>query len=329
MRGGWPGALAAWSGFTLPSALALYLFAQGAGAIHGGFGLGVIDGLKALAVAVVAHAVLGMGRSLSPGGARLALALAALGTLAVWNAPLAQLAVIVAGGVLGPVLGLGDGRGQPKAGHLGRVPARRAGAVCVALAIVLLAAVPAAVAAGIGGGGLALFEAFYRAGALVFGGGHVVLPLLESSVVAPGWVAPADFVAGYGAAQAVPGPIFTFAAYLGAIAGIGPGGVAGAAIALAGIFLPGLLLVAGMLPFWDALRRVAPARAVLAGVNAAVVGVLASALYDPVFVAGIADELDFALGAAAFCALAVWRAPVWAVVLAVALAGGARGALGL
>jgi len=330
MRGGWPGALAAWAGFTLPSAAAMVAFAYGAGALGGGFAEGVIAGLKILAVAVVAHAVLGMGRSLTPDRPRLAIALAVIGFLALWTAPLAQVAAIVAGGLAGLALGLGGAAEARETGAFpGAVPARRTGLVLVGVAVALLALLPTLVATGIGGQALALFEAFYRAGALVFGGGHVVLPLLEGSVVAPGWVDAETFLAGYGAAQAVPGPLFTFAAFLGAAAEPAPNGLAGAAIGLAGIFLPGLLLVAGMLPWWQAFRGWAPARAVLAGVNSAVVGVLASALYDPVFTAGVRDPLDFALAAAAFFALVAWRAPVWAVVIAMALAGGVVGAAGL
>jgi len=197
------------------------------------------------------------------------------------------------------------------------------------LALVLLIGLPLMVAAGIGGQGLALAEAFYRAGALVFGGGHVVLPLLEASVVAPGWVSADAFLAGYGAAQAVPGPLFTFAAYLGWVAEPAPNGPAGAAIALVAIFLPGLLLIVGLLPWWGAIRAWPRARAALAGVNAAVVGVLAAALYDPVFTAAVAVPLDLALAAAVYFALVSWRAPVWSAVLAMALIGGVRGLAGL
>jgi chromate transporter len=329
-RGGWRGGLAAWTGFTLPSAIALVLFAQGAAAMTGDLAQGMIAGLKVLAVAVVGHALLGMGRSLCPDPPRLALALAALFALALVGGPFAQVAVILAGGAIGFAFGLGRTDAAQAEGSIGGAgPSRRTGMALVGLALALLVALPLLAAAGIGGQALALMDAFYRAGALVFGGGHVVLPLLESAVVGPGWVAAPDFLAGYGATQAVPGPIFTFAAYLGAVAGPEPNGLAGAAIALVAIFLPGLLLMAGMLPFWDRLRGLAPARSVLAGVNAAVVGVLAAAFYDPVLTAGVGDGLDFALAAAAFFALTVWKLPVWTVVLAVALAGAALGGLGL
>jgi len=329
-RGGWLGGLAAWTGFTLPSALALVLFAQGAALMTGDVAQGVIAGLKVLAVAIVGHALLGMGRSLCPDRPRLALALAALFALALVPGPLAQVAVILAGGAIGLALGLGGDDGATVEGSIGGAgPGRRAGAALVGLAIALLVGLPLLAAAGIGGQAMALFDAFYRAGALVFGGGHVVLPLLESAVVGPGWVAAPDFLAGYGAAQAVPGPLFTLAAYLGAVAVPEPNGIAGASIALVAIFLPGLLLIAGMMPYWDAFRGLAPARSVLAGVNAAVVGVLGAAFFDPVLSAGIGDSLDFALAAAAFFALTVWKVPVWRVVVALVVAGGTIGGLGL
>ena len=331
MRGGWAGAAAAWAGFTLPSAIVLAAFGLGAGAITHPLGTGAIDGLKLLAVAVVAHALWGMGRSLAPDAARQAVALAALVLLAVWAGPPGQVAAILGGAVAGRVLSLGDASGAPgpaDAMLAGRMPAPRTGAALIAVALGLLALLPVLTATGVGGQATALFEAFYRAGALVFGGGHVVLPLLEESVVAPGWVDAETFLAGYGAAQAVPGPLFTIAAYLGAAAEPAPAGMAGAAIALAAIFLPGLLLVAGALPWWDRLRGWAEARAALAGVNAAVVGVLASAFYDPVFTAGVAGPVDFAVAACAFFALQTGRAPVWAVVLAMAALGAARAVLG-
>lgn len=329
-RGGWAGGAAAWAGFTLPSAAAMVLFAIGADLLDGPVMHGVIAGLKILAVAVIAQALLGMGRSLCPDPPRLALALAALFALALVGGPLGQVAVILAGSAIGFAFGLGRGDATRSEGSVGGAgPGRRAGMALVGLAIALLAALPLLAAAGIGGQAVALFEAFYRAGALVFGGGHVVLPLLEVATVEPGWVTDDQFLAGFGAVQAVPGPIFTFAAYLGAVAEPAPNGLAGAAIALVAVFLPGLLLVAGILPFWDTLRGMARARDALAGVNAAVVGLLAAAFYDPAITAGIRAPLDFALAAAAFFALTVWKVPVWTVVLAVALAGGAIGALGL
>ncbi|MGF1447595.1 MAG: chromate efflux transporter [Pikeienuella sp.] len=330
MRGGWAGAALAWAGFTLPSAVALILVAYGAETLTDPVSLGVIAGLKILAVAVVAQAVLGMGKGLCPDNPRLAIALAAVAVLALWQGPGGQVAVIIAGGLAGIALGLGSAAGEDgEPGFTGYLPGRQLGAVLLGLAVGLLVLLPVLVALGLGGQPTALFEAFYRAGALVFGGGHVVLPLLEESVVGAGWVSDDAFLAGYGAAQAVPGPLFTFAAYLGAASGVEPSGLTGAAIALVAVFLPGILLVAGMLPFWAGFREVSWARAVLAGVNAAVVGVLGAALYDPVFTAAIRDPLDLAMAAAAFFALTRWAAPVWAVVLATAVLGGLIGALGL
>ncbi|MCS5723322.1 chromate transporter, partial [Herbiconiux sp. CPCC 203406] len=197
---------------------------------------------------------------------------------------------------------------------------RVAGGVCLGLFMVLLAGLPV-LAQATGWGALQLFDTFYRAGALVFGGGHVVLPLLQAGVVDPGWVTAEQFVAGYGAAQAVPGPLFTFAAYLGALSTVGPGGAAGATIALAGIFAPGLLLLVGVMPFWNALRSRRWARALLRGTNAAVVGILAAALYDPVFVTAITGPAPAALALLCLALLLVWRVPAWAVVAVGALGG--------
>lgn len=326
LRGGWRGGLAAWAGFTLPSALLMLLFAFGAPALGAGFGGGVIAGLKVLAVAIVAQAVLGMGRSLCPDAPRITIMLAAMALLALWPDPRAQLAAIAFGAVAGLLLPQGTGPDAPPAPERWR---RGSGLPALGMFAALFVFVPLLVQVGLGGHALALFDAFFRAGALVFGGGHVVLPLLEGAVVTPGWVSPEAFLAGYGAAQAVPGPLFTFAAYLGAVAGPDPSGVAGGLIALAAISLPGLLLVAGMLPYWEGVRRRPMARATLAGVNAAVVGILAQALYDPVFLKGIHGPGDLTLATAAFLAITVLRAPVWAAVIALGLAGGLRGAAGL
>ena len=328
-RGGWAGGAAAWAGFTLPSALALLAFASLAGALEGPAAVGALGGLKLLAVAVVAQAVLGMGRSLCPDRSRLALALGALAFLSVWPGVSGQVIVIAAGALAGLALALPVEADAAWDGPAGWRPSRRMGAGLALAMLAILALAPLAVAAGLGGQGLALFEAFYRAGALVFGGGHVVLPLLEAAVVAPGWMTAETFLAGYGAAQAVPGPLFTLSAYLGAAAGPEPNGLAGAAVALVAIFLPGLLLIAGLMPWWAELRRHRAARRALAGINAAVVGVLGAALYDPVFTAAVTSPLDMALGAVAFFALHTWRAPVWAVVLAMAGAGALTGLTGV
>jgi chromate transporter len=317
-RGGLAGGLAAWLGFTLPSAVAMVLFAQGAAALTGPISAGMLHGLQVVAVAVVAQAVWSMARTLSPDRPRATIAIVA--TLIVTAAPTAigQIAAIVAGAAAGAWLC----REGPALGATERlsVPVPRALALAaLALFALLLIGLPIAVAVS---PALAVVDAFYRAGALVFGGGHVVLPLLHASVVVPGWVGEEAFLSGYGAAQAVPGPLFTFAAYLGAIMTEPPAGWPGAALCLVAIFLPGLLLVLGVLPFWVWLGRAALMPASLRGVNAAVVGVLLGALYDPVWTKGIGGPADFALALVAFALLVVWKAPPWLVVL-VSAAGGA------
>ena len=318
LRAGTLGALAAWTGFTLPSAIALVLFAYGVDALGGTLGGGWLHGLKVVAVAVVAQAVLGMMRALAPDRERATLAVVA--AVLVLEVPSAwgQVGAIVLGGVAGILLF----RGEAPADHaaLPVTIGRRTGAVLLALFVVLLIGLPL-IAAAVPSQSVRLFDAFYRAGALVFGGGHVVLPLLQASVVPPGWVSNDAFLAGYGAAQAVPGPLFTFAAYLGAVMGPQPNGWLGAALCLVAVFLPSFLLVIGTLPFWDALRRRPLAQATLRGVNAAVVGLLIAALYNPVWTAGITGPYDFALAAAAFLLLFMWQTPPWLVVVLSALGG--------
>jgi chromate transporter len=311
-RAGLPGGLAAWLGFTAPSVLLLLAFAQFADALGGLLGSSALQGLRIVAVAVVAQAVWGMARSLAPDRPRAAIALAALLVVTLVGGSAGQLAAIALGGVAG----WGLCRGGPAAveGRLQISISRRAGTAALVAFFVLLAGLPL-LARLAGGHALALFEAFYRSGALVFGGGHVVLPLLQQSVVAPGWVSGSDFLAGYGAAQALPGPLFSVAAYLGAVEEPAPHGLAGAAIALAGIFLPGMLILAGALPFWDRFRRRPGAQAVMRGINAAVVGLLGAALYDPVWTGAIRGPRDFVLAALGFVLLVVWRAPPWSVVL--------------
>jgi chromate transporter len=257
-----------------------------------------------------------MARSLAPDRERAAVALGALAVVTVAGGSFGQIGAIVAGAAAGLLL-CRDG-GAPLAGRLRFPVSPRRGALALALfaAVLLLAPLGAA-----GHQAIALFDAFYRAGALVFGGGHVVLPLLRAEVVAPGWVGGEAFLAGYGLAQAVPGPLFTFAAYLGAVMGPAPSGVAGAAIALVAVFLPGLLLVYGMLPFWDALRLRPSAQAAVRGANAAVVGILGAALYNPVWTSAVSAPEDFALAAAGFVLLTVWKAPPWTVVALLAAAG--------
>ncbi len=314
MRAGYLGALAAWVGFTLPSAALLLAFAYGARAMRGPAADGLLHGLKLAAVAVVAQAVLGMTRALAPDRPRASIAVLALAAMALMPGSLAQIGAIVVGGLAGLVLCRRTASSAPMAAV--SPISRRAGAAFLALYALLLAAtfLPAS-------GALALFDAFYRPGALVFGGGHVVLPLLRAAVVAPGWVTDAVFLQGYGAAQAIPGPLFTFAAYLGAVANLGPGGAAGGFFALAAIFLPGFLALMGTLPFWHQLAANSRARAAMAGTNAAVVGLLASALYDPVFTSAIKSPPDFAVAAAAFTLLVVGKAQPLVAVAFSALAG--------
>lgn len=327
-RGGWAGAVLGWAGFTLPSALALMALAAlwGGAPPDGGWMGGVVAGLKLVAVAVVAHAVLGMARSLTPDLPRAALAVLALFVVALFPAAGAQIAAIALAAGLAVAMGLGPPASTATGAPLAAPPVAVGVACLVAFTGLLLAALLA------GGGALAdlpllaqVAAVFYRAGALVFGGGHVVLPLLESGTVGTGLVGAESFLAGYGAAQAVPGPLFTFAAWLGQVASGWPGALA----ALAAIFLPGFLLLMGVLPFWSQLSRRRWALRAIAGANAAVVGILAAALYDPVFTAGVRSPLHFAIAAALFTMLTLWQRPAWQVVLAGAGAGAILGAAGL
>lgn len=324
VRGGLPGALTAWFAFTLPSALLLFAFAMGATLFEGPVGSGVIHGLKLVAVAVVAQAVWGMAQKLCPDRQRAAIALGALLALAFLPTTGGQIGVTVLGGLAGTVLC----RNLPRpGGDTLTIPVPRALAqLCLLLFALLLGGLPLLVAWS-GSDTLALFEALYRAGALVFGGGHVVLPLLEGSMVDSGRMSADTFLAGYGAAQAMPGPLFTFSAYLGASVGVAPGAVVGAMVALVAVFLPGMLILLATLPFWAGLRERAGARAVMAGTNAAVVGILASALYDPVWTSAVTRPVDFAVAAAAFVLLTVWKVAPWQVVLLTALVGGGLGSL--
>lgn len=317
-RAGYAGALAAWTGFTLPSAIALVVFAYGLGALGGAGGTGWLHGLKVAAVAVVAQAVLGMMRTLTPDRARATVAVAAAVLVLAVPSAWVQVAVIALGGIAGIVFL------HPHAPtdhvSLPLSVSRRTGAVMLVIFFILLAGLPL-LAAGTSAQSIKLIDAFYRAGSLVFGGGHVVLPLLQEAVVPTGWVGAEAFLAGYGAAQAVPGPLFTFAAYLGAVMKPEPNGVVGAVLCLVAIFLPSFLLVVGALPFWEGLRRRSSAQAVLAGVNAAVVGLLLAALYNPVWTAGITSSGDFALALGAFLLLFMWKTPPWLVVVLCAIGG--------
>lgn len=318
LRGGPLGALAAWTAFTLPSAIALLLFAFGAAGFEGRVGSGLLHGLKVVSVAVVAQAVWGMAKTLCPDRQRAGIALLAVLIVVFVSGAVGQVGAIVVGGLAG--LWLCRGAPADPAGHSIFPVSRRVGAVMLALFFALLILLPVA-RAGFPAQGLALFDAFFRAGALVFGGGHVVLPLLEAEVVRPGWVSPDAFLAGYGAAQAIPGPLFAFAAYLGTVMGPEPNGIAGAIICLVGMFLPGLLLMVGTLPFWHAFRRRAPAQAAMRGTNAAVVGILGAALYHPVWTNAVLSSYDFALASLGFVLLTVWKKPPWIVVIVLATAG--------
>jgi chromate transporter len=312
------GGLAAWTAFTLPSVIILIVFALGATALTGPIAESALHGLKLVAVAVVAQAIWGMAKTLTPDRERAGIALAAVAMVTFAGGSLAQVGAIALGAVAG--LWLCKTQAIAPVGHLSFPISRRRGAWVLALAAVLFV-VPPLIAQTTVHQAVVLFNAFYRAGALVFGGGHVVLPLLQAEVVTPGWVSSEAFLAGYGLAQAVPGPLFTFAAYLGAVMGPAPNGLTGAAIALAAIFLPGLLLVYGTLPFWDALRLRPAAQAAMRGTNAAVVGILGAALYSPVWTSAVLSPHDFVLALAGFLLLTVWATPPWIVVALLAATG--------
>lgn len=312
------GGFAAWFAFTMPSALMLLAFALGASAFTGPVAEGFLHGLKLVAVAVVAQAIWGMSRALTPDRARAGIALAAVAIVVLFVGSFGQIAAISLGACAG--LWLCRGEVAPVSGHLNFPVTRRGGLIALVLFAALLL-IPPVIAAATSSQGLALFDAFYRSGAFVFGGGHVVLPLLQAQVVAPGWVTNEAFLAGYGLAQAVPGPLFTFAAYLGAVMNPPPNGLAGAAIGLVALLLPGMLLVYGALPFWDAMRTRPAAQAAMRGSNAAVVGILGAALYNPVWTSAVLTPRDFALALAGFLLLTVWKVPPWIVVVLLAGAG--------
>ncbi|MGQ2953859.1 MAG: chromate efflux transporter [Agrobacterium sp.] len=318
LRAGPLGALMAWTAFTLPSAILLLLFATIAASIEGPVGTGLLHGLKIVAVAVVAQAVWGMAKSLAPDRQRASIALAGIVCVVFLAGAFGQILALAVGAVAG--LAFCRNGAVRDASHLQFRVTKSVGYIALAAFILLLGLLPL-LAAVAGSQGLSLFDAFYRAGALVFGGGHVVLPLLQSEVVATGWVAEDAFIAGYGATQAVPGPLFTFAAYLGAVVAPQPNGVAGAAIALIAIFLPGMLLLIGALPFWEGFRRHLLAQAAMRGANAAVVGILGAALYDPVWTSAIFTSKDFTLALAGFILLTVWKTPPWVVVVICAAGG--------
>jgi chromate transporter len=320
MRSGYLGGLAAWVGFTLPSAIALVLFAYGANALKGAIGSGLLHGLKLVAVAIVAQAVWGMARTLCPDRERASIGVIAALIILFSSSSVAQIGAIALGGVLGLWLCRAAPPTPSNQGHMPVPVSRRAGLLALAAFFLLLVGLP--LLKGLTHlQGVALFEAFYRSGALVFGGGHVVLPLLREATVSTGWVSDGAFLAGYGAAQAVPGPLFTFSAYLGAIMGPSPNGVAGAAIGLVAIFVPGILALIATLPFWETFRRRTWAQSVMRGVNAAVVGLLGAALYNPVWTSSVNTPEDFGLALVAFVLLTVWEAPPLLVVAASAIGG--------
>lgn len=327
-RAGFWGGLASWIGFTLPSAIALTGFAL---LVHGsGLGsAGWLHGLLVVAVAVVAQALWSMSRALTPDAPRRTIAFAAAAASVLLPSSLTQISLIAAGAIVGSLFLKPDGADvtgpESSPGSTDRVAAF----ACLSLFALLLVGLPLLRVA-VGSQWIALVDSFYRSGSLVFGGGHVVLPLLQREVVPTGWISNDAFLAGYGAAQAVPGPLFAFSAYLGAVMGPSPNGALGAAVALAAIYLPSFLLVIGLLPFWKALRRRSVVRSALSGVNASVVGILLAALYTPVWTSAMARPADFAIGLAAFLLLAVWKVRPWIVVVAGAAAGEALGlALGL
>ncbi|MGZ8295349.1 MAG: chromate efflux transporter [Telluria sp.] len=317
-RSGYAGALAAWAGFTLPSAIVLILFALGMARYGELVPPGVLHGLKVVAVAVVAQAVWGMARKLCPDLLRMALMAAAAGTVLLAPSAWTQVGVIAVAGVIGWLVVRPGADGAHEA--LPVTVGRRAALAWLSLLFALLAALPV-LAHLLPGRAVDMVDAFFRTGSLVFGGGHVVLPLLQAEVVPPGWVGNDSFLAGYGAAQAMPGPLFAFAAYLGAAMNAAPSGWAGGVLCLVAVFLPSFLLVFGALPFWEGLRHNPGIQATLAGVNAAVVGLLLVALYDPVWTSAILRPHDFVLALLALLALMAWKLPPWLVVLASAAAG--------
>jgi chromate transporter len=320
-RAGLAGGLAAWIGFTLPSALLMLAFALGLVALGDVTGTGWLHGLKLAAVAVVAQAVWGMARTLCPDRTRASLAVAAAVVVTALASGIGQILAIVLSGLAGWIMFRGE-VSRPRGGHVNTQLSRRTGRLALALFAVLLVGLP--MLAWLGAGqGVAYLDAFYRAGALVFGGGHVVLPLLQNAVVAPGWMDADTFLAGYGAAQALPGPLFSIGAYLGGAMDAGPNGILGALICLVGIFLPAFLLVVGVLPLWDGLRQRTGVRAALRGVNAGVVGLLAAALYDPVWTSAVTTPPAFAVALAAFLLLAAWRVSPVIVVGLCAVTGAA------
>jgi chromate transporter len=321
IRAGPLGGLAAWVAFTLPSAILMTVIAFGAAGARGPMALGLIHGLKLVAVSVVAQAVLGMARQLTPDARRAGIALGAVVLITIAPASFGQIAAIGFGALAGMYL-CRDAGPPPGVGHDFAV-SKRIGVAAFGLYLILLVGGPI-LAAATGQLAIARFNAFYRSGALVFGGGHVVLPLLQRAVVTPGWIDQNSFLAGYGAAQAMPGPMFSFGAYLGAAMNSPPNGVGGAVLGLVGIFLPGVLALLAALPFWQQLRTQPSARAGMRGANAAVVGILAAALYNPLWTSAVLGAVDFTIALGGFIMLVVFKSPPWAVVGLGAAVGVAR-----
>lgn len=313
MRGGLIGGIVSFIGFTLPSVIALILFAlllQSFDVSDAGW----IKGLKIVAVAVVAHAIMGMAKNLAPDLQRKALALLALVGTLFWQSAFSQVGVILIAALIGYLLYKNSA--ETTAGRMTFPVTKKVGALCLALFTAFLVALPI-LREVTGSYWVAMFDSFYRAGSLVFGGGHVVLPLLEREFVPTGWLTEEAFLAGYGATQAVPGPLFTFAAYLGTVMNGWTGGL----FATAAIFLPAFLLIVGVLPFWDALRTNQKVKGAIMGVNAAVLGILISAFYTPIWTSSITQPADFALAAVLFSLLVYWKLPPWVIVLCGALGG--------
>ena len=312
------GGIAAWLGFTMPSALALIAFALGIGAVASAADAGWLHGLKVVAVAVVAQAVWGMARSLCPDRERTTIAIIASIVTLAWPTAVGQLSSIAIAGIVGLIIF--PGAASSSLAHMRFPIGKKTGIAAWIIFLALLIGLPLLrqiqpIHT------LEVFDSFFRVGSLVFGGGHVVLPLLQTEVVGPGWITNEQFVAGYGATQAVPGPLFTFSAYLGVVMGPEPNGWAGAMLALVAIFLPSFLLIAGALPFWDILRSVPVFQSALKGINAAVVGLLLTALYKPVWTSAIYLPADFGLGLIAFGLLMFWKFPPWLVVILTAAGG--------
>jgi chromate transporter len=310
-----PGAFAAWLGFTMPTALAMIAFGYSAGLVGDLSHAAWLDGLTI--VAVVANALWGMAHNLGPDAIRATVAVAAAVTVIATPTAAGQVGAIIGGGLIGWWILKGADVGSGARLALG-IP-RSWSIPAAILFLALLFALPL-LRASLPSQALAAFDSFYRSGALVFGGGHVVLPLLQAEVVPPGWIDNSAFLAGYGAAQAVPGPLFTFSAYLGTVMGPAPNGWLGALICLVAIFLPSFLLLIAALPYWETLRRLPSVQSALRGVNAAVVGILLAALYHPVWTSAIFSPRDFAIGIVASLALALWMVPPWLVAIAGALA---------